>query len=87
MHKKTKGAIAEAAVATHLLSHGWNVLFPFGENHRYDLVAERNSRFIKIQVKYVTPKNGGLEVNCKSSNNWSVNKYTARQVDFIAAYN
>ena len=87
MHKKTKGSIAEMAVAYRLLKMGWNILFPFGENNRYDLVAERNGKFVKVQVKYVTPRNGTLDVNCKSSNNWSVDKYTAKQIDFIAAYN
>ena len=74
------------AVASRLLKMGWNILFPFGENNRYDLVAERNGKFLRVQVKYITPRNGGLEINCKSSNNWSVDKYTAKQIDFIAAY-
>ncbi|MBI5144170.1 MAG: hypothetical protein HZA30_03790 [Candidatus Omnitrophica bacterium] len=86
MHKKTKGSIWEMIVASKLLKMGWNVLFPFGENNRYDLVAEKNSKFVKVQVKYVTPRKGVLDVNCRSSNNWSIDKYTPRQVDFIAAY-
>ena len=86
MHKKTKGSIAEMAVASNLLKRGWNVLFPFGENNRYDLVAEKNGKFLKVQVKYVTPRKGVLSVGCKSSNNWSVDKYTPEQVDFIATY-
>ncbi|MDP2942331.1 MAG: group I intron-associated PD-(D/E)XK endonuclease, partial [Candidatus Omnitrophota bacterium] len=48
---------------------------------------EKNGKFIRVQVKYVTPKNGVLDVGCKSSNNWTVDKYTANQIDFIAAYN
>jgi Holliday junction resolvase-like predicted endonuclease len=87
MHKKTKGSIAEMEVASTLMKKGWNVLFPFGENNRYDLVAEKDGKFKRVQVKYVTPKNGALNVGCKSSNNWSVDRYTALQVDFIAVYN
>ena len=86
-HTKTKGSIAEMAVATRLIEEGWHVLFPVGENTRYDLVAERNGHFIKIQVKYVTPQNGFLEVNCRSCNNWSILHYTEKEIDFIAAYN
>jgi hypothetical protein len=86
MHKKTKGAIAEMAVAAKLLKAGWNVLFPFGENSRYDLAGEKNGKFIKVQVKYVSPSKGVLRVNCKSSNNWTVDKYTSKDIDFIAAY-
>jgi len=62
------------------------VLFPFGENNRYDLVGEKDGKFLKIQVKYISPLNGALTVSCKSSNNWSVDKYTAKEIDFIAAY-
>jgi len=87
MHKKTKGSIAELAVATRLMKDGWHVLLPYGENTRYDLVAEKDNRFVRIQVKYVTPKNGVLYVNCQSSNNWSVLPYTAAEIDAIAAYN
>jgi hypothetical protein len=87
VHKKTKGYIAEMAVAADLLKRGWGVLFPFGENNRYDLVAEKNGKFVKVQVKYVTPVNGALYVGCKSSNNWSVDKYTPKEIDFIAVYN
>jgi len=75
------------AVASSLLKRGWNVLFPFGENSRYDLVAEKKGKFIKVQVKYVTPLEGALSVGCKSSNNWSVLAYTPDQIDFYAVYN
>ena len=87
MHKKTKGSIAELAVAARLVADGWHVLVPYGENTRYDLVAEKNGRFVRIQVKYVTPKNGKLSVNCRSSNNWSVLPYTTQEIDVLAAYN
>ncbi len=87
MHKKTKGSIAELAVASRLMKDGWRIALPYGENTRYDLVAERDGRFVRIQVKYVTPKNGKLHVQSRSSNNWSVLAYTAKQIDAIAAYN
>lgn len=87
MDKKTKGNIAEMSVATYLIESGWHILFPVGENHRYDLVAEKDGKFIRIQVKYVTPKNGALDINCRSSNNWSVLHYTCKDIDVIAAYN
>ncbi len=86
MHKKTKGSIAELAVASRLMRDGWCVLVPFGENARYDLVAEKEGRFLRVQVKYVTPKDGKLYVNCRSSNNWMVIHYSAKEIDVIAAY-
>lgn len=87
LSKKTKGDIAELGVAKKLIKNGCRVLFPYGENHRYDLVAEKDGKFIRIQVKYTTPKKGVLEINCRSSNNWSVLHYNKDEIDLIAAYN
>jgi len=87
LSKKAKGTIAELAVAKKFIEKGWRVLFPYGENHPYDLVAEKDEKFLKVQVKYCTPKGGILVVNCRSSNNWSVLHYTAKDIDLIAAYN
>ena len=86
MHTKTKGKIAEMMISAKLMGLGWKVLFPLGENSRYDLVAEKGGKFIRIQVKYVTPTKGLLDINCKSSNNWSILRYTPKEIDFIAAY-
>lgn len=87
MHKKTKGEIAEMFVAARLMKAGFRVLFPVGENNRYDLVAERNNKFVRIQVKYADPRQGALRVSCRSSNNWSVLHYSEDEIDMIAAYN
>ena len=87
MHKKTKGSIGELCVAASILQAGWSVLFPFGENQPYDLVAEKDGKFLRIQVKYTTPQNGVLTVNCRSSNNWSITPYTVNDFEIIAAYN
>lgn len=86
MHTKTKGLIAELKFAAHLVADGWNVFLPLGENCRYDLVAEKKNKFIRLQVKYVTPKNGGLDINCSSSNNWSVLPYQINEIDYIVAF-
>ena len=86
MNKKDKGDFAELRVASELISSGWNVLFPYGEDNRYDLVAEKTGVFRRIQVKYVTPKNGALDANCRSSNNWSVMSYTPEDIDILAVY-
>lgn len=86
MDKKQKGTLAELRVAACLLANGWNVLIPYGENNRYDLVAERSGKFIRIQVKYVSPSNNGLNINCASSNNWSIKTYQPEEIDYMAVY-
>lgn len=83
---KQKGDIAEAFVTYQLKQKGFNVLIPWGEDNRYDLVTEKNGIFKRVQVKYVTPKNGVLEVAIRSSNNYNIIHYSPRDIDIIAAY-
>jgi hypothetical protein len=84
---KQKGAVAEAKVLSYLISKGYQVFVPWGEDHRFDLLCEINGCFKRIQVKYVTPKNAGIDVPLRSANNWSTIRYTPKNVDLIAAYN
>jgi Holliday junction resolvase len=84
---KDKGNLAEAKVAAFLIQSGFHVLIPWGENHRYDLVAEKGGLFTRIQVKFVSPKSGRLQVPLRSANNWKVVKYDKDQIDPIAVFN
>jgi len=43
MDTQQKGDLAEIKIAAELKRLGWDVLLPFGDGHRYDLVAERGS--------------------------------------------
>lgn len=83
---KQKGEIAEAFVTFLLKQEGFNVLIPWGEDLRYDLVAEKRGVFKRIQVKYVTPNNGVLEIPIRSSNNYNIIHYSPKDIDIIAAY-
>jgi len=83
---KQKGDIAEAYVVYFLKQHGFNVLIPWGEDNRYDIVSERNGIFKRIQVKYATPKNGAIEIRLRSCNNYKVMHYSTNDVDIIAVY-
>ena len=86
MHSKTKGKIAELIVSARLMELGWTVLNPLCENTRYDMAAEKDGKFIRVQVKYVTPNKGALHINCKSSNNWSILTYTSKEIDVLAVF-
>ncbi len=83
---KQKGDIAEAFVTYLLKEHGFNVLVPWGEDNRYDLVSEKNGVFKRIQVKYVTPKDGVVEVRLRSCNNYNIIHYSPKDIDIIAVY-
>jgi hypothetical protein len=86
MDKKAKGKIAELMISAKLMEMGWKISNPLCENTRYDLLAEKNGKFVRVQVKYVTPSKGVLDVNCKSSNNWSILRYTTKDIDILAVY-
>ncbi|MDD3087201.1 MAG: group I intron-associated PD-(D/E)XK endonuclease [Candidatus Omnitrophica bacterium] len=83
---KQKGDIAEAYVTYLLRDKGFKVLIPWGEDNRYDIVTEKNGIFKRVQVKYATPQNGTLEVRIRSCNNYSVTRYSPKDVDIIAVY-
>ena len=83
---KQKGDIAEAFVAYLLKQKGFNVLIPWGEDNRYDIVSEKNGIFKRIQIKYITPRNGVLEVNTRSCNNYQILPYSPKDIDIIAVY-
>ena len=83
---KQKGDIAEAFITYLLKEKGFNVLIPWGEDNRYDLVTEKNGVFKRVQVKYVTPKNGVIEVAIRSSNNYNIIHYSPKDIDIIAVY-
>jgi len=83
---KQKGDIAEAFVTYLLKQNGFNVLVPWGEDNRYDLVSEKNGVFKRIQVKYATPKGGTIEVRIRSCNNYNIIHYSPKDIDIIAVY-
>lgn len=85
MHTKLKGDIGQLIAATELIKRGWHIAFPYGENCKYDLIAEKEGLFKRVQVKAVTPKDGILRVNCRSSNNWSVIHYRPTDFEILAA--
>lgn len=84
MHTKTKGDTGELLAAAEFTKRGWQVSFPYGENARYDMVAEKEGKMLRVQVKAATPKNGVLHVNCRSSNNWSVVHYGDKYFEIVA---
>lgn len=44
---------------------GFNVLLPFGDFQKYDLVFEKNGIFTKAQVKTITEKDGVIPVDVR----------------------
>ncbi len=48
---KYVGEVSEAAILAKLISRGYPVSIPFGDNQRYDLIVERKSGLKRVQCK------------------------------------
>ena len=91
MNTKDKGNIGEAVILAEFMKKGIPVSIPFGDNARYDLIAEFNGKLNKIQVKYCSQETENQSIFCKtaSSTNHTTNKhYTTYEndVDYFAFY-
>lgn len=87
---QVKGDTAELRVAAAIRELDYTILFPFTENQRYDIAVDTGSEFLKVQIKYVSLKDGKAKVSCygpnstKSGNNTTF--YTEDDIDGIAAF-
>ncbi|MBB6049110.1 group I intron-associated PD-(D/E)XK endonuclease [Armatimonas rosea] len=88
MDTKAKGDRSVAMIMAAFIKKGMNVLIPFGDNCRYDLVTERDGIFSKIQCKSGRLKNG--VVKFKTCSTYSHRNGGSRdykgEVDFFGVY-
>ncbi|MEK7277840.1 MAG: group I intron-associated PD-(D/E)XK endonuclease [Chloroflexota bacterium] len=63
------GQIGEAAVMQRLITEGWQVLIPYGNSAPYDLAAEKDGRFVRIQVRTTRTEDSFISANCRTKNN------------------
>lgn len=88
---KTKGDLAELKVAADLAARGYRILFPYGEDNDYDLVADTGSELMRVQVKYAESDGRVVEVRCYSLSLTKgrvrqTKRYTSATIDSIAVY-
>ena len=86
MNTNQKGAIAETAVLAAAVARGYMVSLPVG-HCSYDLVIDRHNLLERVQVKYLTLRNGKVLVrfNDPTTLNNNVN-YTSTNVDALVIY-
>ena len=63
---KRIGDVSEIMVLGALIRAGYYVSIPFGENHRYDLIAEKDNALYKVQVKTGRLRKGAILFACYS---------------------
>ena len=92
LSSKQKGNLTELQCITSFYELGYSVSIPYGENSRYDFIADINGKLIKIQVKTSSEHDDGkvFEFSCRSvrgttQGNFS-RKYTADEIDYFCTY-
>jgi len=89
VNTKQKGDIAQLAITFELVRHGIPVAIPYGDNQRYDLIAEFPRGLLRIQCKMarVTSDGGAVTFNaCSIGYKARRGHYTALEVDLLAGY-
>jgi len=93
LNTKQKGNLTELECITAFYKLGYCVSIPYGENSRYDFIADINGHLIKVQAKTASLKNknpDAIEFSCRStrvnaSGNFS-RRYTEDEIDFFVTY-
>lgn len=82
------GAVGVARVAGALFRNGYSVLTPMEDFVGYDLVAEKNGKFIRIQVKTTTKTESDKLYYRFMTSTGCDNKsaYTKEKVDLLIAW-
>ena len=89
---KQKGNLTELQCITAFYELGYAVSIPYGENSRYDFIADINGELIKVQVKTsrVKKENEAIVFACRSTNTntqgTTYHRYNAEQIDYFATY-
>ena len=75
VNSKMKGQLSEARALYEFQKRNIPVCIPWGDNERYDMIAEFNGKFNRIQVKTSNEeRNGAICCYCRSSTNHTTNK-------------
>ena len=88
---KQKGNLTELQCLTAFIEQGCGVSIPYGDNSKYDFIADIDGHLFKIQVKTSSLKDENAikfscrttHVNCKGVKN---ERYSPDEVDFFATY-
>jgi hypothetical protein len=87
LHSKTKGTIGHLAIAQALATQNYAVFTELGDLSRIDLLAIKDNKITRIQVKACTVRSvGNIEIRAiKSGPNYKF-RYTEKDVDVFAVY-
>ena len=90
---KEKGNLTELQCITAFYELGYQVSIPYGENSRYDFIADVNGNLLRVQVKtssYTDDLKNAIHFAVRSSRTNSTNNirrsYSKKEIDYFATY-
>ena len=87
MNSKAKGEITEGLMLGKLLSLGYIVSIPFGNNQRYDFIIDKGDELLKVQCKTDSIKNGCVYFPTCSTNGFTGKTTNYKgQIDIFVVY-
>ena len=91
LDSKKKGNLTEMQCMAAFMAHNCGVNIPFGDNSKYDFVADVDGQLLKIQVKTASRKDeNAIKFSCRSTHvNCSGVKnirYNESEIDYFATY-
>lgn len=93
LDSKKKGNLTEMQCMAAFMAHNCGISIPFGDNLKYDFIADIDGQLFKIQVKTSSIKNGSDDAICFSCRSTHVNctgvknvRYKANEIDYFATY-
>ena len=84
MHSKIKGNIGQFYVAAKLAQMGFCVFTEEGDLSKVDIIAEKDGKLLRFQVKAATPKNGTLSLYLPKSAHGYKFRYDKSWLDYFA---
>ena len=91
MTTKQKGNLTELQCLAGFVEQGYNVSIPYGEDSKYDFIADIDGKLIRVQVKTSSLKKGtegAIAFSCRSThkNTQGVSnvRYSSEDVDYFA---
>lgn len=86
MHSKRKGNIGSFGIGLELTKLGYSVFTEEGDISKIDMIAEKDGKIIRLQVKGITPVNDTLPLELtKSGPNYSF-RYEIGSFDYFAIW-
>jgi len=77
---------AELRFAAELTRKDWEIFFPYGEDSPIDILAHKDGKFMKIQIKATKINCGAISCKLRSTNNWQNKKYQIGEIDAFGFY-